>query len=127
MRSALKFLLILLTITVILFVWVTHQLNRPVIQAIILVLIIISVAGFLILNLLEDRENHARRRARELKEKKKEVADKESIQATTDKKKVRRSDTSFSFRDRKSGLNWGGGNIKASEAKRGTKRKFLGR
>ena len=30
------------------------------------------------------------------------------------------------FRTRKSGLTWGGGNIKASEAKRGTKRKFLG-
>ena len=29
------------------------------------------------------------------------------------------------FRDRKSGLKWGGGNIKASEAIRGTKRKFL--
>lgn len=31
------------------------------------------------------------------------------------------------FRNRKSGLSWGGGNIKASEAKRGTKRKFLRR
>lgn len=30
------------------------------------------------------------------------------------------------FRDRKAGLTWGGGNIKASEATRGTKRKFLG-
>jgi hypothetical protein len=31
------------------------------------------------------------------------------------------------FRERKSGLTWGGGNIKASEAKRGTKRKFMGK
>jgi hypothetical protein len=31
------------------------------------------------------------------------------------------------FRSRKSGLTWGGGNIKASEAKRGTRRKFLDR
>ena len=31
------------------------------------------------------------------------------------------------FRSRKSGLTWGGGNIKASEATRGTKRKFLRR
>lgn len=29
------------------------------------------------------------------------------------------------FRERKSGLTWGGGNIKGSLAKRGTKRKFL--
>lgn len=29
------------------------------------------------------------------------------------------------FRQRKSGLTWGGGNIKASEAKRGTRKKFL--
>ena len=35
--------------------------------------------------------------------------------------------TSFALRDRKAGLTWGGGNIKASEATRGTKRKFLGR
>ncbi len=30
------------------------------------------------------------------------------------------------FRERKSGLTWGGGNIKGSEAKRGTRRKFQG-
>jgi len=35
--------------------------------------------------------------------------------------------TTFALRDKKSGLTWGGGNIKASEAKRGTKRKFLGK
>ena len=29
------------------------------------------------------------------------------------------------FRTRKSGVSWGGGNIKASEAMRGTRRKFL--
>ena len=31
------------------------------------------------------------------------------------------------FRERKSGLTWGGGNIKAAEATRGTRRKFLRR
>jgi hypothetical protein len=31
------------------------------------------------------------------------------------------------FRERKSGLSWGGGNIKASDATRGTKRKLFGR
>lgn len=29
------------------------------------------------------------------------------------------------FRERKSGLTWGGGNIKASNARRGTRKKFL--
>jgi len=29
--------------------------------------------------------------------------------------------------EKKSGLTWGGGNIKASTATRGTKRKFLGK
>jgi hypothetical protein len=41
--------------------------------------------------------------------------------------KPKRSDTSFSLKEKKSGLTWGGGNIKASEATRGTKRKFLGK
>ena len=31
------------------------------------------------------------------------------------------------FRERKSGLTWGGGNIRAAEATRGTRRKFLKR
>ena len=31
------------------------------------------------------------------------------------------------FRERRSGLSWGGGNVKAAEATRGTRRKFLKR
>jgi len=41
--------------------------------------------------------------------------------------KIKRSEGSFALKDKKSGLTWGGGNIKASEATRGTKRKFLGK
>jgi len=41
--------------------------------------------------------------------------------------KHKRSAASFALKERKSGLTWGGGNIKASEATRGTKRNFLGK
>lgn len=44
------------------------------------------------------------------------------------KKPGKKSDHDYpSFGERKSGLNWGGGNIHASTAKRGSKKKFLER
>lgn len=118
MKSLIKLFLILITLTVVVFAWITHQLGVPDIQLLIAVLVAVSFATFFIMNLLDRREEQKKRAMRE-----------SQTEAKTAKKegKVKRSDTSFALKDRKSGLTWGGGNIKASEATRGTKRKFLGR
>jgi len=118
MKAAIKLFLVLVTITVILFAWLTHQLSRPELQILILALIVLSSTTFLLLNILEQRENRTRRKQRESRSM--EKPDKAQP-------KIKRSDTSFALKERKAGLTWGGGNIKASEATRGTKRKFLGR
>ena len=118
MKATIKFFLVLVTITVILFAWLTHQLSRPELQILILALIVLSSATFLLLNILEQRENHTRRKLQESKSKEK---------PGNGQPNIKRSDTSFALKERKAGLTWGGGNIKASEAKRGTRRKFLGR
>lgn len=118
MRAAIKLFLILITLVVILFSWITHQLGNPKIQFLIIILIAISILAFLILNILDHREQKRRREARESNS---------AAESPSGGSDVKRSDTSFALREKRSGLTWGGGNIKASEATRGTKRKFLGR
>lgn len=125
MRSAIKLFMILLTISVIIFARLTHRLEQPAIQLLILVLIIMSVAAFIVMNAIEARENRAKRRARESINKEPEASHTDSARQDRDKTKVKRSDTSFALSERKSGLTWGGGNILASDATRGTRRKFL--
>ncbi len=125
MRSAIKFFMILLTISVIIFARLTHRLEQPAIQLLILALIVMSVAAFIVMNAIEERENRARRRARESVKRDKEAPDTGSALRDRDRKKVKRSDASFAIGERKSGLTWGGGNILASDATRGTRRKFL--
>ena len=118
MKSAIKLFLILITLTVFVFAWITHQLGNLRIQILIAILAACSLAAFFVMNLMDHREQRKKRAQRESA----------SRSRTTQKKEPeKRSDTSFSLRDRKSGLTWGGGNIKASEATRGTKRKFLGK
>lgn len=118
MKSTLKLFLILITLTVIVFAWITHQLGSPRIQILILILLSLTIVVFFIINVMEHREE--RRRNARLKT---SSGDGQNSSKTAQK----RSDNSFSLRERKSGLTWGGGNIKASEATRGTKRKFLGK
>jgi len=118
MKSTIKLFLVLITITVFVYAWLTHQLANSHIQLLVVVLMAVSLAAFFIMNLLDHREQRKKRAERESRTKSK------SLPSEGSKK---RSDTSFALRDRKSGLSWGGGNIKASEATRGTKRKFLGR
>lgn len=118
MKAAIRLFMVLVTLVVILMAWVTHQLGNQKIQLLIIALVATSFALFLVLNLLEQRELRKQRKRRESG----------SDHETGPEGKVqKRSDTSFALRDRKAGLTWGGGNIKASEATRGTKRKFLGR
>jgi hypothetical protein len=85
---------------------------------VIIILTGISLALFFIMNMLEHRED--RRKRAQL-----ETPGKHKI--GTSHKDHKRSDISYALKERKSGLTWGGGNIKASEATRGTKRKFLGK
>ncbi|MGW8315527.1 MAG: hypothetical protein ACWGNV_08000 [Bacteroidales bacterium] len=118
MKSTVKLFLVLITVTVIVVAWISHRLQDPRIQILISVLIVLSVVVFFVMNMLERREEERRRRERESK-----------VRPKPDKDAPRRkpSDVSYSLKERKSGLTWGGGNIKASEATRGTKRKFLGK
>lgn len=118
MKSTIKLFLILITVTVIVVAWITHRLQDPGIQTLIAILIILSVVIFFIMNMLEAREERQQRRERESKDRPK---------PERDAPKRKPSDVSYSLKDKKSGLTWGGGNIKGSEATRGTKRKFLGR
>lgn len=118
MKSTIKLFVILITVTVIVVAWITHRLQDPTIQTLIAILIVLSVVTFFVMNMLEAREERQRRRERESKERPKPGSG-------ADKRKP--SDVSYSLKEKKSGLTWGGGNIKGSEATRGTKRKFLGR
>ena len=118
MKSTLKLFMVLITVTVFVIAWITQQLGKPGIQLLIALLVAASLAAFLVMNLLDQREQRRQRRERE------SPAQGKSPHEAAGQK---RSGESFSLRERKSGLTWGGGNIKASEAKRGTKRKFLGR
>ena len=118
MKAAIRLFLILVTLVVFILAWITQQMGNQRIQLLIIVLVATSLAVFLGLNLLDRREQKNQRKKREsgpLKEPGKADPD------------LKRSDTSFALRERKAGLTWGGGNIKASTATRGTKRKFLGR
>lgn len=118
MKSTIKLFLILITITVFVYAWLTHQLGNSRIQILIAVLVAVSLVAFLTMNLLDHREQQKKRAERESRPENKS----QKLNGSQ-----KRSDASFALRDRKSGLSWGGGNIKASEATRGTKRKFLGK
>ena len=118
MKSAIKLFLILISLVTFIFAWFTDQLGKPEIRILILGLLSISLAVFLSLNLMEHREERRRRASRE------KAGEKPK---TSNQAKVKHSDAAFVLREKKSGLRWGGGNIKASEATRGTRRKFLGK
>ena len=118
MNSAIKLLLVFITITAFMIFWLTGQLGNSRNMMLIVVLTMVTVLAFFLLNLLENRERRRKRKERE------SISRPKNIQDNQDNK---RSGVSHSLRERKAGLTWGGGNIKASTATRGTKRKFLGR
>lgn len=118
MKAVIRLFLVLLTLTTIVYAWLTHQLSSQQVQLILVILVLFTLAAFFLMNLLDHKEERKRRLERESRDR--EGAGEEA-------RKIKRSDQSFSLKERKSGLTWGGGNIKASEATRGTKRKFLGR
>lgn len=118
LRSGIKLILVFLTLMIFIFTWFTDQLRDPQNLTLIGILSLVTVMSFFILNAIERKE---RRKRREQQESMKRPS------LSPGSKPQKRSDTSFSLKEKKSGLTWGGGNIKASTATRGTKRKFLGR
>jgi len=118
MNSIIKLFLVLVTVTVACLGWITGQYKSEDFLILVMVLVAITLATFLVLSIHERRQEEKKRKQQ------KSTARKKGDKST---EKVKRSEGSFALRDKKSGLTWGGGNIKASEATRGTKRKFLGR
>lgn len=118
LRSAIKLILVFLTLTVFIFTWITGQLEDPQNLTLIGILAMSTMLAFFILNAMERKERHKRREQQESMKR---------PSPSPGSKPQKPSDTSFSLKEKKSGLTWGGGNIKASTATRGTKRKFLGR
>jgi uncharacterized membrane protein YfcA len=118
MKAIVKLFLVLVTVTVACLGWITGQYKSEDFMILVTVLVAITLATFLVLSIHERRQEEKKRKQQ------KSTTRKKGDKAT---EKVKRSEVSFALRDKKSGLTWGGGNIKASEATRGTKRKFLGR
>jgi hypothetical protein len=98
--------------------WITGQLRSRNFIVLVLLLVSATLVTFLVLNIMEGRRQERQRRERESGS---------SRAPEGEVEKIKRSDGNFALKERKSGLTWGGGNIKASQATRGTKRKFLGR
>jgi len=117
-KSTIKLFLVLITLTLAVFGWITGQYRDRDYLILILVLISATLFTFIIMNIHDYRLQARKRKERESK----------SRNGTGGvNEKIKRSEGSFALREKKSGLTWGGGNIKASEATRGTRRKFLGR
>lgn len=118
MKSSIKLFLVLVSLTVAILGWITGQYRDRDFMILILICISVTLLTFLILNIHDYKEQARKRKEKESK----------SQQAPgAEAGKILRSEGSFALREKKSGLTWGGGNIKASEATRGIKRKFLGR
>ena len=110
--------MVLVTSTVTCIGWITGQYRSKDFIILILLLVTLTFITFLVLNLYERRQEDSKRNQRESSSQKGPG----SIAG-----KVKRSEGSFALREKKAGLTWGGGNIKASGATRGTKREFLGK
>jgi hypothetical protein len=118
MTHGIKLFMVLITVTVGVIGWITGQYRDRDYLILILVLVSATLATFLVLNIYDHRLQARKRKERESKSQK---------VPGMEPGKIKRSEGSFALKEKKSGLKWGGGNIKASEATRGTKRRFLGR
>ncbi len=118
LRSTIRLFLVLITLTVIMVSWLSGQLGSSRIQILIGALTVVSIISFFLLNVADRRDEAKRRKERESKK---------HPEADPDRPGPKRADVDYSLKERRSGLTWGGGNIKASEARRGTKRTFLGK
>ena len=101
MKTTTRLFVISITLVVIIMGWFTGSLANQKVQILIGVLALLCIAVFPLTRRLDEKMEQE------------------------DRKKG--STLSFGQKDKKSGLHWGGGNIKASNAERGTRRKFLGK
>ena len=101
MKTTIHLYLILLTVMVVTMAWITDQLDSRPIQITIVLLAFLSGLAIIVGRRISKRQSRS--------------------------EPAKKSNIDFGHREKKSGLTWGGGNIKASEAKRGTRRKFLGK
>lgn len=118
MKATIKLFLVLITLVVAVIGWITGQYRDRDFVILILVLVSATLVTFLVMNIHDQRFQAKKRKERESNS---------HEDLGEEAGKIKRSDTSFALREQKSGLSWGGGNIKASEATRETKRKFLGK
>jgi len=118
MKAAIKLFMILITLTVVVLGWITGQHRDRDFLILILVLVSATLLTLLIMNIHDHRLQARKRKERESGA---------HVSPGPESEEIKRSDGSFALREKKSGLSWGGGNIKASEATRGTRRKFLGK
>ena len=118
MPSMIKLFMVLLTVTVACLGWIAGKFESRSFLTLLVVLVAATLLAFIMLNIYE-------RKLEERKRTQRESTPREGPEREAGK--VKRSEGTFSLRKKKAGLTWGGGNIKASEATRGTKRKFLGK
>jgi len=124
MREGIRLFMILLTIVVILLSWITGTLARPRTQLLIITLIAASVLGMVILNIMDASRERKKRETRKSRENT-ETGSNQAGPAPSNRERA--TDVDYSLSEKKQGLTWGGGNIHASEARRGSRRKFLGK
>ncbi len=117
MTSTLKLFVVLVTLSVAVLGWIMGQYRDRDYMILLLICISATLLTFLILNIYEHKQQVRRRKKRESKS---------HTKVNTATEKIKRSKGSFALTEKKSGLTWGGGNIKASVGTRGNKRKFLG-
>lgn len=118
MKTTIKLFIVLITVVVGVIGWITGQYRDRDFFILLLVLVSATLFTFLAMNIHDHRLQARKRRERESRPH-------EDLGAEAGK--IKRSESTFALKEKKSGLSWGGGNIKASEATRGTRRKFLGR
>ena len=118
MKATIKLFLVLITVVVGVIGWIIGQYRDRDFFILLMVLVSTTLFTFLAMN-IHDHQLQARKR----RERESQPAEEPGAKAG----KIKRSESTFALKEKKSGLSWGGGNIKASEATRGTKRKFLGR
>ena len=107
MKSTVKLFMVLVTMIVAVFGWFTDRYRDRDFVILVLVLISASLLTFFLMNIHEHRLQIRKRKDRESR-----IHEETGAEAG----KIKRSEGSFALRDKKSGLSWGGGNIKASEA-----------
>ncbi|MEZ5070274.1 MAG: hypothetical protein R2751_04710 [Bacteroidales bacterium] len=126
MYSIVRLFFLFITLAVTGLTFLTNQQHNRTYLTLVFVLTGVTLAVFLLLNILERRE--AEKAEKEKKHRSRTPASRPpSPRNGSSTKGSSPADSSSLRKEQKSGLTWGGGNIHASNATRGTRRKFLGK